>query len=89
MNLKDASQPTGRVLCLAKPGSSEMASRTLGFTLAKGLIRALIRCPSPPSRILSTTSFWMYVEESMGCLSVDMLRALDLGQMGVVGWGQP
>ena len=65
------------------------ANAERSFALAKGFIRGLTRCSSSPWRIPSTIHFWMYVEESVRCLSVDTLRALDLGQMGVVGWGQP
>jgi len=43
--------------------------------------------------LYSTTHFWMDVRESVRCLTVDTLRALDPVQMGVagplVGGGQP
>ena len=60
--------------------------RTLGFVLAKGLIRGLTRCPNPPTRFHSTTHFLMDVGESVRCLTIDTLRALDPVQMRVI-WG--
>ena len=62
--------------------------RTLGFALARGLIRGLTRCPNPPTRFYSTSHFWMDVGESIRCLTADMLRTLDPVQMGVIGRGQ-
>ena len=63
--------------------------QTLGFALAKGLVRGLTRCPNPPSRFYGTTYFWMNVRESVLCLTVDTPRALDPVQMSVIGRGQP
>ena len=41
-------------------GNGSHTGQTLGFALAKGLIRGLTRCPNPPSRFQCTTYFWMY-----------------------------
>ena len=65
-----------------------MFGQTLGFALAKGLIKGLTRCPNPPSGFYSTTHFWMDVGESVLCLTTDVSRALDPVQMGVIGRGQ-
>jgi len=59
---------------------------TLGFALAKGLIKGRFsRYPqNPSSSILVCYHFWMDVRESVQCLSVDTFNdAPDSVQMGV------
>ena len=52
---------------------------------SEGLPAALTR----PRWLLCTTLFLMYVRDSVRCLAVDTLRALDPGQMSVVMGDQP
>jgi len=75
-----------RTTCVSS--RSGEVGQTLGFALAKGLVRGLTRCPNPPSRFYSTTHFWINVGESVLCLTVDTSHALDPVHMGVVWDGQ-
>jgi len=70
-----------------KDNQTTSDGQTLGFALAKGLVRGLTRYPNPPSRFYSTTQFWMNVGEPVLCLAVDTSHALDPIHMGVVGGG--
>ena len=79
-SLVEATSGRSKTKPLLDPTSRASDARTLGFALAKGLVRGLARCFNPSSKDAMYCPFW----KSVRCLAVDTLCTPDLVQMGVV-----